>query len=100
MQAWYRDLIRLRRSTPALNNGEPGNVRVTFDEAQKWLSMERGDILTHCNLGESDRAFAAPEGSTLLLVSRAGIEIRESAVILPPDSLAIVKFDNPSPYLL
>ena len=27
----------LRRSTPSLNNGEPGNTYVTYSEEQKWL---------------------------------------------------------------
>ncbi len=94
MQAWYRDLIRLRRSVPALNNGEAGNVHVTFDEAQKCLSIERGDILLHCNLGESDQAFPAPDCSRLTLASHSGIAIRESQIILPPDSVAILRRSN------
>ena len=71
MKAWYRDLIRLRRSTPALNNGEPGNARVAFDETERWLALGRGEVLTLCNLGESDHEFPVPDGSTVLLSSRA-----------------------------
>ena len=91
MREWYRDLIHLRRSTPSLNNGEPGNARVIFDEAEKWLTLERGEILTHCNLGGSGREFPVPEGSTLLLSSRAGTAIRDLAVTVPPDSVAILR---------
>ena len=91
MRAWYRDLIRLRRSTPSLNNGEPGNARVIFDEAEKWLTLERGEILTHCNLGAGRHQFHVPEGSTLLLSSRDAIAIHDSAVTLPPDSVAIIR---------
>jgi maltooligosyltrehalose trehalohydrolase len=100
MQAWYRDLIHLRRLTAALNNGEQGNVRVTFNEAQKWLCIERGDILAHCNLGESDHSFRAPGGATLLLSSLPGIAIRESTITLPPDTVAILKQEDPSSYPL
>ena len=39
MLAWYRKLIQLRRSTPCLNNGEPGNTVMTFSEEQRWFSM-------------------------------------------------------------
>jgi maltooligosyltrehalose trehalohydrolase len=91
MQAWYRDLIRLRRSTPSLNDGEPGNARVTFDEANGWLTLERGQIQVHCNLGQLDREVPAEEGCRIVLASRAGTEIRNSAIILPPDSVAIVQ---------
>jgi maltooligosyltrehalose trehalohydrolase len=89
MQAWYRDLIRLRRSTPSLNDGEPGNARVTFDEASGWLILERGHVRVHCNLGQRDHEFPAAAGCRIVLASRAGIEIRNFAIILPPDSVAI-----------
>lgn len=91
MRAWYRDLIHLRRSTPSLNKGEPGNARVAFDEAERWLTMERGEIVTHCNLGAGGHGFPAPEGSILLLCSRGTIAIRDGALRLPSRSVAIVK---------
>ena len=99
MQAWYRELIRLRRSTPSLNCGEPGNAQVTFDEAGQWLTLKRGEIQLHCNLGTQDHPFASADGSSLLLASRSGIAIRDSVVLVPPDSAAIVRcgdgVDNP-----
>jgi maltooligosyltrehalose trehalohydrolase len=91
MLAWYRELIRLRRSTPSLNCGEPGNAQVTFDEPEQWLTLKRGEVLLHCNLGTQDHAFAVPAGSSLLLASRSGIAIRDSVVSVPPDSAAIVR---------
>jgi len=91
MQAWYRELIRLRQCTPSLNCGEPGNTRVTFDEAGQWLTLGRGEIRLHCNLGRHDYSFACAGGSSLLLASRAGISIHDSIVLVPPDSAAIVK---------
>ncbi len=91
MRAWYRDLIRLRRSTPSLNDGEPGNTLVQFDEADQWLTLERGEILTHCNLGARERRFPAPKGSKLLLCSRPGLAVQGSTLGLPPDSVAIVQ---------
>lgn len=90
MRAWYRDLIRLRRNTPSLNRGEPGNARVTFDETARWLTLRRGDLQTHCNLGGNDHPFPVPPHSRLLLASRDGITVADSSVTLPPDSVAIV----------
>jgi maltooligosyltrehalose trehalohydrolase len=99
MQEWYRDLIRLRRSTPSLNCGEPGNAQVTFDEAGQWLTLERGEIQLHCNLGTHDHPFASADGSSLLLATRPAISICDSVVVIPPDSAAIVRcghsVDNP-----
>lgn len=91
MRDWYRDLIRLRRSTPSLNNGEPGNAQATFNEADRWLILQRGEIRVYCNLGRADLHLPVEKGSTLILASQAGIEIRDSAVVLPPDSVAIVQ---------
>jgi maltooligosyltrehalose trehalohydrolase len=91
MQAWYRDLIHLRRSTASLNDGEPGNIRVIFDEASRWLTLRRRDIQAHCNLGSGHHVFPVEKGATVILASRAGFEIRNSAILLPPDSIAILK---------
>jgi maltooligosyltrehalose trehalohydrolase len=91
MQAWYRDLIRLRRSTPSLNDGDPGNTRVIFDETNRWLTLKRREIQAHCNLGQGHHVFPVEKGATVILASRAGIEIRNSAILLPADSIAILK---------
>jgi maltooligosyltrehalose trehalohydrolase len=91
MQAWYRDLIRLRRFTSALNNGELGNTRVAFNEIERWMVMQRGDVLVLCNLGQGGREFPIASASKLLLASREGISIGPSPVTLPPDSVAIVQ---------
>jgi maltooligosyltrehalose trehalohydrolase len=91
MQEWYRELIRLRRSTASLNDGEPGNTRVKFDEDGRWLSLERGEIRVLCNLGRSEHRFLVPDRSTLELASRVEIALEGSALRLPPDSVAIVK---------
>lgn len=97
IQDWYRELIRLRRSTPALNNAQPGNVHVSFDETMKWLMLERGEIRTICNLGQGEHAFSIPEGSILLLSSRPGVAIHDWALTLPADSVAIVRYRQAKP---
>jgi maltooligosyltrehalose trehalohydrolase len=91
MQKWYRGLIDLRRSTPCLNDGEPGNARVTFNETDKSLSMQRGQIQLHCNLGETDRQFEVSEGTKLVMASRESICIEDRRLSLPPDTIAILR---------
>jgi maltooligosyltrehalose trehalohydrolase len=91
LQAWYRELISLRRSSRSLNDGEPGNAHVIYDEADRWLALERGEIHVLCNLGQRDHQFLIPHGSTLLLASRTGIRVHSSALSVPPDTVAIVK---------
>src|SRR6266702_1329488 len=42
MLDWVRRLIHLRRSSPSLNDGDSGHVKVEFDQGKRWLTMERG----------------------------------------------------------
>jgi maltooligosyltrehalose trehalohydrolase len=73
MLAWYRQLIRLRRAAAALNNGEPGQTRVFYQE--RWFSMERGDLTVSCNLGETARRFPVAVGSRVVLSSRGAVTV-------------------------
>ncbi len=87
---WYRGLIRLRRTTPCLNDGDRGNIRVTFDEGVGWLRMERGTITVLANLGAAERTFDVPPSSFLELASHKTIRIAENTISLPPDSVAVL----------
>jgi maltooligosyltrehalose trehalohydrolase len=88
MLEWYRALIRLRRSTPDLNDGGAGRTRVTCDEAQEWLRMDRGKIAVIANLGER-RRFAAPCDAQILLASKE-IVLEGDGITLPPDSVVVL----------
>jgi maltooligosyltrehalose trehalohydrolase len=90
MLAWYRALIRLRRSTPSLNNGEPGHIHVSFNQDENWLSIERGDITVSCNLGVSERSFNVPQNSQVVLGTRENLQVNGDTITLPPDTLAVV----------
>jgi maltooligosyltrehalose trehalohydrolase len=91
MLQWYRGLIRLRRTTPCLNNGEPGNVLVTFDEREKWLRMVRGEIEVIANLGGADRSFEVRAESELELASRGDGVREDGAIRLPSDAVAVLR---------
>jgi maltooligosyltrehalose trehalohydrolase len=90
MLAWYQELIRLRRTTAALNEGEPGDTRVRFDQQQMWFSMERGNVTLCCNLGERERLFPVQEGGKVVLSSRESLTVRNGGVELPPDTVVIL----------
>jgi maltooligosyltrehalose trehalohydrolase len=90
MLDWYRRLIHLRRSTPALNDGDLHHVKVTFDEEQRWLVMERRGVKVICNLGANTAEFPNKDGYAIALASRKGIEVAGDKVTLPPDSLVIL----------
>src|SRR5580692_8747299 len=87
---WYRALIRLRRTTPSLNRGDHGNIRVMFDEEAGWLRMERGTISVFSNLGAAEKTFEVPQSSILELASHNTIRIVENTISLPRDSVAVL----------
>lgn len=74
--ALYRDLIALRRRTPALANGRRDLTRAASNEEPGWLTIERGDpsgqvALALFNLSESACPIPveAPEGRYELVLS-------------------------------
>ncbi|MGD0911862.1 MAG: malto-oligosyltrehalose trehalohydrolase [Terracidiphilus sp.] len=90
MLAWYQALIRMRRTTPCLNEGADGNVRVTFDEQAKWLRMERGTVTVICNLGDREQRFAMSQESRVVLASQSAIQVSHSQLVVLPESVAVV----------
>jgi maltooligosyltrehalose trehalohydrolase len=94
MLEWYRRLIALRRGSPALNDGEPGQTKVSFDEARRWLVMERGAVTVMGNLGTETVGLDNPRGLTLVLASRVDVEAAGDKVVLPPDTLAVLSAER------
>lgn len=90
MRAWYKALIRLRRSTPALNDGRPGHTAVSCDAAARTLRMRRGDIELLCNLGPQSASFAVPDAASVLLASPPDLAPHDGSLSLPPDSVAVL----------
>jgi maltooligosyltrehalose trehalohydrolase len=65
MLAFYRALIALRRRLPPLHNGRKDLARVAFDEAGRWLAIERGDpsgaaTFTAANYGDAPAVIPLP----------------------------------------
>ena len=90
MLDWTKKLIRLRRSSPSLNDGDTGHLSVRFDEAKRWLSLQRGGVLVLANLGMEPVVLESPENFCLLLESVEGIKSSPGKVTLPPRSLAVL----------
>jgi maltooligosyltrehalose trehalohydrolase len=93
MLDWHRELIRLRRSTTSLNNGEPGNTKVTCSEEQRWLCAARGSVMIACNLATNSRSLPVNLDAKLILAARPDIVVEDGSIALPPDSVAILQTD-------
>lgn len=91
MLAWYRRLIALRRSAPELTDGDLSQVRVRFSEGEHWLAMERGMWTLAFSLASKPVTVEVREGSEMVLASSTEIALRDGELILPPDSVAILR---------
>jgi maltooligosyltrehalose trehalohydrolase len=89
---WYRRVIRLRRQIPTLADGRIDQVHVRFDEAARWLTVERGPMIVACNLASRGQRvpIRREQSSEVLLTSDPMIEVKASGVALPPDSVVVL----------
>jgi maltooligosyltrehalose trehalohydrolase len=89
MLRWTTDLIRIRRKSFSLNDGDLGHTHVDFDEQKRWMAVDRGQVKILCNLGEGAAQFDIPDRYALLLASNADVFVEDGKTSLPPGSLAI-----------
>ena len=90
MLEWYRALIRLRRRSAALNDGDLGHVTMRANEEGRWLAMDRGGVQVLVNLGLRDASFDVAAGVRLELVSREGVGVDAGRIVLPANTLAVL----------
>ena len=87
---WHQDLIRLRRATPELTDGRMDLVRCDYDDAERWLVVNRGPITIACNFatGAVEPSLRRDPG-TLLLSSTKEPEWTGGRARLEPESVTI-----------
>lgn len=89
---WYRRLIHLRRSLPALSDARMQQISVHFDEEARWLTMNRGSVLVACNLADRGQRIpcSALEGKHVAACSEQGAVITDNGIVLPGYAVAIL----------
>jgi len=90
MLDWYRRLIRLRRSEPDLTDGALGRVHVDLP-GPDVLVMTRGRITVALNIGAGATLVPTAPGRELVLASGADTQVEDGGLILPPDSVAVLR---------
>jgi maltooligosyltrehalose trehalohydrolase len=100
MLDWCRKLIALRRGSTTLNNGEPGHVKVSFSEDERWLVMDRESIRVALNLGKDFVALKKFQNYRMVLPSEDDIRLESDTLHLPPSRLAILSQDDPSTHTM
>jgi len=94
MLGWVHSLIQLRRSTPALNDGDKGHTKVRWSEESRWLRMERGTVQVFLNLGDQPAEFEIPEEFHLALASGEGVTRTGAKACVPADRIAIFSTES------
>ena len=84
---WYRDLIRLRRASPDLRDGDLSRLDVRWDRATGWFVSRRGQFVVLVNLGEEPQRYDAGE----VLLAWADVAAEGAALVVPPRSAAVVR---------
>jgi maltooligosyltrehalose trehalohydrolase len=90
--AWHRDLIALRRRTPALRDGRRDALCVRYDEQAGWLVAERGPIAVACNFAPRPQCVPLGwRGAQIALSASPENCLQGEQVALAPTSVAIVE---------
>jgi len=90
MLAWTKSLIKLRRCTVALNDGNMHHLMVSSDDRRMTLVMQREEARILVNLGMEPQHFDLLDGECLCLISRLGTDIAGNAIDLPGMTLAVL----------
>ena len=91
---WHRDLIRLRRQTPELNEGRLDRVDVKFDEGARWLTMARGPVMMIINLAQQAQSVPLTNAASrrkILLASHSDVVINAGSVQMTAESVVIAR---------
>lgn len=95
MLGLYRDLAALRRSRAELTDPWFADAAVEFDDAQRWLLVDRSGVRVGVNLSDDVRnvPLGGPAGE-ILLATRDGVAVTTAdggdVLTLPPHSAAVV----------
>jgi len=90
MLAWTKALIKLRRCTVCLNDGNMHHLMVSSDDKRMTLVMQREEARVLVNLGTDPQRFDLLDGEALCLISCLGIDIADNAIELPGMTLAVL----------
>lgn len=85
---WYRALLRLRRQTPELRDGDRSKVSVRHNPAAGWIVVDRGPATVAANLGSE--AVEVSRVGEVCLAWPPDLDTSRSRLHLPPDAVAVM----------
>ena len=95
IRSLYRELLRIRRETPALRTLDLSRVETHVDESRRILLVRRDTVLLAFHFGEKaatvDIPFAQAKWKALI---DTGAKIEGSRITLPPSAFALFQRDD------
>jgi maltooligosyltrehalose trehalohydrolase len=91
MLAFYRRLIEVRRTEPDLAAGDLTALHVSFDEADQWFVMRRGDITVAANFAADARTAPLHGNAWETLVGWGDHHTEVSGIRLDGHAVAVVR---------
>lgn len=94
---WYRSLIALRKQFSDLNNGKINQVKIIFDETEKWFMIKRGTIITIVNFALNQQMITRSKlqlndiSLSVLLNSDSKNLFGKDDIILQAESVMVLK---------
>ena len=88
LRAFYIELLRLRRETPALRTLDLARVETHADDERRVLIVRRDDIMLAFNF--SDQAQTVPLEGNWRMLMETGARIEKNALTLPRESFALM----------
>jgi len=86
----YRELIALRRATPALTDPAFSRVRAAFDDDLRWFLVERDDVSIVVNFGLDELSLPVLE-ATVLLATDDAANVAGTVLTLPAHAAVILQ---------
>ena len=88
--ACYRDLIALRAARPEFTDPWLTDLRVDYDEEQRWIVLHRGDLRVACNLA-AEPATVPVGGTPVLWWEPVTSDATASATLVPGHSFVVLE---------
>lgn len=94
---WYRSLIALRKQFSDLNNGKISQIKIIFDEAEKWFMIKRKTIITIVNFALNQQMIARSKlqlndiSLSVLLTSDSKNLFGKDEIILQAESVMVLE---------
>jgi maltooligosyltrehalose trehalohydrolase len=91
MLDWHRRLIALRKAMPELADPRLDTVQVRYDEAARWVVVDRGGLRVACNLAGAEQSVPLDLPATEVVLASAEVSVSPGGVTLPGESVAVVR---------